>query len=1290
MRLIIDSTQIDEYFNSTRRDAQELLPHLIRKLVFATLDSKSLVTCRIPVGDDIGRPGYDGRIEAVEGNSFVPIGVSVWEMGTSDPSSKAEKDYNKRTENPGDINPAVTSFIFVTPHKWTKKDSWIQKKLKQGVWKDVRVLDNIELETWLETAPAISRWFARQIGIPLDSFKDIDLFLDELCAQYGGIKIPNDLIIGGRDDSLSKLSNWIGSNSKEVFIKGESIEEAAIFIAATIRKLPKEQAQQISAQTLFIEQQEAIDFLASCLSPHVMVPLNNDVYKRAKVLKLQKVRLIVPLTTLGGHLTKGGNNVIELGPFHRRPCCEILKNMGISSNVADRISSESKGSFGALFLLLGGWRGEALPWMIGEGAFELIPLMLAGQWSIDNKNDHNVIEKLSEKKYSEVEQTIAKWKAPTGPLVRRDRIWDWLAWDFAWEHLASQVERTQIERFTKVAKEILTIPDPRFELAADERWMSSIRGKVHPYSGALRSGLIGSTVQVAIHSDIVLNGSGQVIADSLVRSLLIGQDDAFPIDVWLSVSSWLPDLAEASPDVFLEACENLMKNEVLIGEVFEEVNAIFPSSEHTHLLRALERLAWPTKYLSRVTLILGELSSLDPGGKLGNRPINSLTEIFLPWHPQTEANVQQRIDAIDILYQNKSDIAWSLAVSLLPEFSRSAMGTNKPKWRNWKIEDSSNINLNEYWTFIRELVTRMITWAGTSGQRWLSLIESYNSLRQQYPDLGNNLLSAITQLNPQVFSESDRNMLSEKFRDTSTRHRQLADADWAMKEEDLLVFDELYSKFIPTDVVQQYSWLFDSWPEVPISSKIGYEEREEYIKKMRLEALNAIYKAKGLDGLSLLAQTAQSPYDVGLFAAKIDINKSDVTHFLKHCLSTSIGDSEQAHYLQAGQGLVMGRYKRDGIKWVEDIISQNNIEWDENKYVNLALGLPANTQTWDLMKKWGENIPKAYWKNVGTHSISPYDSSTEYAITQILNVGRPYAALNLASFSIRSAKRKKDTTALPQELIVTLLEEAPKHDPIEEKDVPFRSLSFDISELLDILEDKGVETSKLVQLEWVWMSALEHSKRGFKALQGAINNDPNLFIDILKLVYRCKNEEPKEYSDQEKARAEQAYKLLRQWKTVPGLIEQHIEKEKHDGDISFSVGRVGSEKLFGWIDKARCLAEECGRIKICDIKLGNVLAYSPSDPKGNWPCEAVCDSIEKLASIDLEHGIEVGVHNKRGAHFRAKGGEQERKLASKFQGYAKHVRSKWPRTAAMLDRIADSYEREGRRYDERDDFEEFE
>jgi len=1289
MRSIVNSTQIDKYFNSTRRDAQELLPHLVRQLVLATLDKESLVRCRIPVGDDIRRPGYDGRVETINGNTFVPTGLSVWEMSTGNPSKEAEKNYDKRTRKPRDIDPAIASFVFVTPHKWEGKDSWAQEKQNQGVWKSVKVLDNVDLETWLETAPVVARWYARQIEIPVDSFRDIDLFLDEFYAQYGGIKIPDELIIGGREDVLAKLTNWINSDSKEIVIQGESVETAAAFIAVTIRKLPNEQNQQISAQILFVDEQRAMDFIASCRSQHFVVPLNNEVYKRAEALKLQNVRLMIPLTALKGYFTKGGDNVIKLGPVHRRPCCEILENMGIPSNKADRITSESKGSLGALLLLLGGWQDEALPWMSGEAALELIPLMLARQWSVDNKNDHNVIEKLGGKKYSEVEQTIARWKASTGPLIRRGPIWDWLAWDFAWEHLASQIDRTQIERFTKVAKKVLTTPDPCFELSADKRWKASIYGKVHPYSGALRSGLIRSIVQLAVHNSSILNGSGQAIADSFVRSLLIGQDEIIPIDTWLSISSWLPDLAEASPSVFLEACEKIVKNEDFIRKIFEEGGAIFPSSEHTHLLWALERLAWSPEFLTRVTLILGELSAVDPGGKLGNRPNNSLTEIFLPLHLQTKANVQHRLDAIEVLYQRRPDIVWSLAVSLLPESTQCAMGTAEPKWRNWKTEDSLKINVGEYWTFVRDLVTRMIKWAGNSGDRWTSLIGTYNELQRGYPALGGDLLSAVNKLDPQTFSEPDRILFSEKLRQISTRHKKFPDAEWAMTKEDLSVFDKLYEKFRPADIILQYSWLFDPWPEMPINTEINYEEREEYIHKQRSGVLKGIYHASGLDGLFRLAQNVGSPYAVGLCASEIELSQSDEDSLLRDCLGASIEDKEQLRFLQMGQGFIRGRYQRDGIGWVENIILQDSIEWGDNKYVNLALGLPADQQTWDLMKEWGDNIPQVYWKNIAVHCISPYEDSTEYAITQLFEAVRPYAALNLVSFSIRSSKSKKDKTTLPKELIIKLLEEAPKHDPRKEKDVAFNSLSYDISELLDILEDKGVEKSKLVQLEWTWMPALEYSKRGLKSLQQALNEDPKTFIELLKILYRGKNEAPQDHSEQEKGTASQAFRLLSKWKVVPGLEDVQAEKES-DGDIQFPKGQVKQEKLFAWVNEARKLAGECDRLDICDIQIGNVLAYSPSDQNGYWPCEVVRNLIEEIDSGELEHGIEVGVYNKRGAYFRAKGGTQERGLAAKFRQYAQQVCSIWPRTAAMLNHIADCYEREARHFDEKAAFEEFE
>jgi hypothetical protein len=47
------------------------------------------------------------------------------------------------------------------------------------------------------------------------------------------------------------------------------------------------------------------------------------------------------------------------------------------------------------------------------------------------------------------------------------------------------------------------------------------------------------------------------------------------------------------------------------------------------------------------------------------------------------------------------------------------------------------------------------------------------------------------------------------------------------------------------------------------------------------------------------------------------------------------------------------------------------------------------------------------------------------------------------------------------------------------------------------------------------------------------------------------------------------------------------------------------------------------------------------------------------------------------------GGEQERALAARYRRDAEAFRFDWPRTAACLDRLADSYEDDAKRHDQR-------
>jgi hypothetical protein len=50
----------------------------------------------------------------------------------------------------GAVDPAMTTFVFVTPRRWNAKTKWLKTRRAEKFWRDVRVLDVDDLEAWLE------------------------------------------------------------------------------------------------------------------------------------------------------------------------------------------------------------------------------------------------------------------------------------------------------------------------------------------------------------------------------------------------------------------------------------------------------------------------------------------------------------------------------------------------------------------------------------------------------------------------------------------------------------------------------------------------------------------------------------------------------------------------------------------------------------------------------------------------------------------------------------------------------------------------------------------------------------------------------------------------------------------------------------------------------------------------------------------------------------------------------------------------------------------------------------
>lgn len=134
------------------------LPELVHRLIRSTVRVQRLY---LPTGDATRYRGWDGLVAVALGNAWVPDGHSAWEMGVNaDPKGKADEDYAKRLNDPNGIDPAHSTFVFVTPRPWPGGLAWAEKRRAEAAWKDIRVIDAGDLHQWLADSDRASLWFA--------------------------------------------------------------------------------------------------------------------------------------------------------------------------------------------------------------------------------------------------------------------------------------------------------------------------------------------------------------------------------------------------------------------------------------------------------------------------------------------------------------------------------------------------------------------------------------------------------------------------------------------------------------------------------------------------------------------------------------------------------------------------------------------------------------------------------------------------------------------------------------------------------------------------------------------------------------------------------------------------------------------------------------------------------------------------------------------------------------------------------------------------------------------------
>ena len=852
------------------------------------------------------------------------------------------------------------------------------------------------------------------------------------------------------------------------------------------------------------------------------------------------------------------------------------------------------------------------------------------------------------------------WSVGDDPPVRKvGSIWQVVSRQDMWQQLAPFLTTRILEKFGQIAVEVLREPDPRYKLKPEERWLANIHGKVFKHSETIRKHIAEMLVMLAAYGDEDLRNTGEITIQDLVslwvRKILL---DDISAHRWYSLRDLLPYLAEAAPEVFLEAVEESLKgSQPPLMKLFVE-EGDFGGCPHAGLLWALEGISWNLDYLSRVVLILAKLSRLDPGGRWANRPFNTLREIFLSWYPQTRASVKERLHLLDLILSKEPEVGWKLLLSLIPKgIGEIAIPIHKPYFMDWAEGWKPEVTNEEYRDYLSGISEKIKKYSMRYLERCLpELIEILEYLPEPaFDSIIKNLKTSVDNISPEKRVEA-----YEKLFEIICKHKKFPDAEWALPEEAIGKLEELLQRFTPDDPVNKNKILFNKWPhDIVCQPDIEYREAERIIEKRRKSALEEIWKKQGPKGINRLVEIAKLPHAIGHSLA-ISSFSDEIEDIVLQWL-----DSENEKLSKVAQAYIYTKSNQDK-NYPQTMFEKYKTEWNFDKWSKFCLALPFTPEVFDFIQNLPHEVEKIYWKNIRYFYLSEGSKEqAEWVMRKLLENDRPIAALNAASQYLHTIAKE---SGLDVDLLAEILERVainPENSKLEQIDL------YGIGKIFDYLHQSSeIAPIRLAQLEWLYIPYFWNNKsyarvRPITLIKEVLDN-PDLFVQLIRWAFKPKPSIGDEFSDlsseQKKRLAENAYFLLNMIDKLPGQSGEDIDLTK----------------LMKWIKHAREKCKQVNRLPICDEKIGEILSHAPNGKDGIWPHEAVREVIEEISSKDMEMGIEIGIYNQRGVVTKSlgEGGKQERELAERYNQFAEALKLKWPRTAAMLRRIAQGYIRE--------------
>ncbi len=305
-----------------------------------------------------------------------------------------------------------------------------------------------------------------------------------------------------------------------------------------------------------------------------------------------------------------------------------------------------------------------------------------------------------------------------------------------------------------------------------------------------------------------------------------------------------------------------------------------------------------------------------------------------------------------------------------------------------------------------------------------------------------------------------------------------------------------------------------------------------------------------------------------------------------------------------------------------------------------------------MLPNTAENL---YWQR--TPAI-PYDARTslDVPIKRLIDNDRPHSAIRCLSRSINEGKPIEWDQASR-----ALLGALKTTEPVHSTD------AHDVVAVIKALQqDPNADSADVLKVEWAYIELLNEANQAAPLHIGRhLAADPEMFCHVIRLVYRARNT-PKPVdgpADEEGRMATHGHKLLSEWDTPPGLLED---------------GGFDGQAFSHWLQSVmqRCAAS--GHLEVAMTWVGQVLTNAPADPSGLWIHRSAAEALNASDGEEMRRGYSMQLYNSRGyCHYTH--GRDERALAEALRTKGNEVETAgFHRLAVTLRHLADGYERDAK------------